>query len=131
MPRLRNSRNRSMLSAARAIMTLSVISRTREDAGNSLSFSALRMILRRSGCSSCLDDRLIATYRSAMPLSSQALACWQALRRTRSPSGRMRPVSSAIGMNSAGETIPRSGCSQRTSASTPVILPPTVSTTGW
>ncbi len=35
----------------------------------------------------------------------------------------IRPVSSATGMNSAGETMPRSGCGQRTSASKPVMRP--------
>ena len=35
----------------------------------------------------------------------------------------IRPVSSATGMNSTGETSPRSGCSQRTRASNPAIRP--------
>ena len=35
----------------------------------------------------------------------------------------MAPLASAAGMNSAGGNRPRSGCCQRTSASTPVILP--------
>ena len=39
--------------------------------------------------------------------------------RTHSPSGTMRPVSSARGMNSRGGTKPRWGCCQRTSASAP------------
>ena len=34
--------------------------------------------------------------------------------------GTISPVSSAIGMNSAGDTIPRSGCRQRNSASNPL-----------
>ena len=37
--------------------------------------------------------------------------------KTQSPSGTIRPVSSAIGMNSSGWMIPRTGWSQRTSAS--------------
>ena len=40
---------------------------------------------------------------------------------THSPSWLISPVSSAIGMNSAGETMPRSGWRQRSSASQPVI----------
>jgi len=37
---------------------------------------------------------------------------------TRSVSGRIRPLASAIGMNSVGGTRPRVGCCQRSSAST-------------
>jgi hypothetical protein len=36
---------------------------------------------------------------------------------------RMRPLRSATGMNPSGETQPRSGCCQRTSASTPTTTP--------
>ena len=38
---------------------------------------------------------------------------------TQAPIGRIRPVSSAVAMNSPGETSPRSGSSSRTSASAP------------
>ena len=40
-------------------------------------------------------------------------------RSTQRPSGTIRPVSSASGMNASGRTRPRCGCIQRTSASTP------------
>jgi len=51
-------------------------------------------------------------------------ASWaQAVRKTHSPSGMMWPVSSASGMNSAGETIPASSSGQRTSASAPTTRP--------
>ena len=42
---------------------------------------------------------------------------------TQRPSGRIRPVSSASGMNCAGDTMPRCGWAQRTSASTPTQRP--------
>src|SRR5829696_5719787 len=45
--------------------------------------------------------------------------------------GTISPVSSARATNSPGMTRPRSGWSQRTSASSPASLPPGSSTTGW
>ena len=53
-----------------------------------------------------------------------------AARITNSPSGRIRPVASAIGMNCAGETWPRVGEFQRRSASTPTISPSLTVTSG-
>jgi len=43
----------------------------------------------------------------------------------------INPVSSAIGMNSAGEIMPRSGWRQRTSASQPVMALSCSETHGW
>ena len=45
----------------------------------------------------------------------------QAVSSTHRPSGTIRPVSSASGMNDSGGTRPRTGCCQRTSASKPTI----------
>ncbi|MGA9077113.1 MAG: hypothetical protein WB383_02105 [Acidimicrobiales bacterium] len=61
----------------------------------------------------------------------QALAWRQASPITHSPIGTMSPVSSAIGMNSSGGTIPRAGSIHRMSASTPVYRPSCRSTIGW
>ena len=36
-----------------------------------------------------------------------------------------------MGMNSSGGTRPRSGCRQRTRASTPTVVPVSMATTGW
>ena len=55
----------------------------------------------------------------------------QAVFSTQSPSSTIRPVSSAIGMNSAGEIMPRSGWRQRSSASQPLTSSRRRSTTGW
>ncbi len=65
------------------------------------------------------------------PMSAQTRAWAQAVRSTHSPIGTMRPVSSASGMNSVGEMMPRSGWRQRTSASTPTIWPLGTSIWGW
>jgi hypothetical protein len=43
----------------------------------------------------------------------------------------MSPVRSATGMNSTGDTWPRTGCDQRTRASTPASSPPGSDTIGW
>jgi hypothetical protein len=45
----------------------------------------------------------------------------QAFRSIQLPRLLDEPASSAIGMNTAGETAPRVGCCQRIKASTPVI----------
>jgi len=55
----------------------------------------------------------------------------QARRSIKPPTALISPVSSATGMNSAGEIMPRSGCGQRTSASKPVMRPLERSTSGW
>ena len=56
----------------------------------------------RSFCRNCRADRLTAIRRPGCRVC-QACACAQASSSTHSPSGMMRPVSSAIGMNSAGD----------------------------
>src|SRR3954471_13516881 len=63
--------------------------------------------------------------------SSKTHALRHASWRTHLPIGTMSPVSSAIGMNSAGETMPWPGRCQRTSASTPTISPLATETSGW
>ena len=60
------------------------------------------------------------------------LAAWRhAVSRTHRPSGMIRPVSSASGMNASGGTRPRVGCCQRTSASKPTISVLSSVTIGW
>jgi hypothetical protein len=58
-------------------------------------------------------------------------SCAQAVRSTNSPSGLISPVSSASGMNSTGETMPRVACFQRTSASMPIICWFSNAACGW
>ena len=62
------------------------------------------------------------TLTATLMSSGQVAASAQAVVSTHSPSWLIRPVSSATGMNSAGEIMPRSGWCQRSSASQPVIL---------
>ena len=57
--------------------------------------------------------------------------CRTARRSTSSVSGLIRPVCSARGMNSSGLIVPRSGCSQRASASTPIGRSVRTSNFGW
>ena len=45
--------------------------------------------------------------------------------------GMIRPLSSATGMKRYGDTRPWPGCCQRTRASTPTVVTPSSSTTGW
>src|SRR5665647_1332201 len=67
------------------------------------------------------------------PLTRHVLdtACAQAVSRTWRVSGPISPVCSAKGMNSSGKTRPRSGCCQRTRASTPTTSPVLMPTWGW
>ena len=62
---------------------------------------------------SWVGDRLTATHTS----SGHCAASSQARLMTHSPSATISPISSATGMNSTGETMPRSGWCQRIRAS--------------
>ena len=64
----------------------------------------------------CAGDRLTAICSGA----AQEAASRQASRNIHSPISTIRPLSSAIGMKSPGDTKPRTGCSQRASASKPI-----------
>ena len=66
----------------------------------------------------CAGDRLTAICSG----TGQEAASRQASRRIQTPISTIRPLSSASGMNSPGETKPRTGCIQRASASKPMIL---------
>jgi hypothetical protein len=49
------------------------------------------------------------TFTASLRSSGQPAASRQARRRTHSPNGTIRPISSASGTNSVGETRPRRG----------------------
>jgi hypothetical protein len=68
---------------------------------------------------------------SRAPAASQAVSCAQAARTTQWVNGSITAEDSANGMNSSGETVPRTGCCQRISASTPPISPESSHTFGW
>ena len=95
-----------------------------------------------SGASTWRTERFTATVRCSSVIGSvpSDMAAWMRCHSTTSaharssnqaPMGTMRPLSSAIGMNSTGCTGPRPGCSHRSNASTLVIAPVTRSMTGW
>jgi hypothetical protein len=61
----------------------------------------------------------------------QVASCLHASVSTKRPSGRISPVSSAIGTNSRGSIAVPEESVQRHSASKPAMLPVAVSITGW
>jgi hypothetical protein len=75
-------------------------------------------------------DRFTATGIS-YPSSSHRRTCRNACPSTYTVSRLISPVLSAIGMNSAGDTMPRTGWFQRTSASTPHSWCMFSETVGW
>jgi hypothetical protein len=78
------------------------------------------MVVIRLGSCKLRAERFTATLRSS-PAWCQSRHCRSARLSTQAVSDRMIPVCSASGMNWSGGMIPRSGCCQRTSASTPAI----------
>jgi hypothetical protein len=116
-----SSRERkSMLSVAALSLsrTVSVISNSRRSGANPEAASALTNVCGSAGLRNWAGERLTAILRSAGHCAAVAQAC----RMTHSPMGTINPVSSARGMNEAGEIIPFSGCRHRTKASRPQIL---------
>ena len=63
--------------------------------------------------------------------AGQVAAVAQACLMTHSPSGTMKPISSASAMKAPGAIMPFSGWRQRISASKPLILLVSRWTTGW
>lgn len=93
--------------------------------------SALSMRSGRLGWLNWTAERLTATTSGSMPRSIHWRNWASAVRSTHSPIGAIRPVVSAIGMNSAGETAPHWALSQRSSTSAPTIWPLASSICGW
>ena len=82
-----------------------MISTSSRSGASPLSASACRIISLSAPRWNCTGETLTATRTS----SGQRAAWRQASRTTHAPIGTIRPVSSAIGMKSAGETRPRVG----------------------
>jgi hypothetical protein len=74
---------------------------------------------------------LTAISAGASPACCQARFCATAVLSTHSPIGRIRPLASAIGMNSDGAIMPSCGCVQRSKASQPVTRRVLSSICGW
>ncbi len=80
----------------------------------------------------CTPETLTLTVSGVLRRNCafQTRSCRHTSRSTQRSMATIRPVSSATGMNSPGNSPP-SGCCQRTSASKPVIRPVSRSTIGW
>ncbi len=115
-----------------AISAVSVISRHSADGSSPESASASEMSSSSPTEPSCRGERFtaISRPRPAVVVRQRAAAA-HASRTTHAPIGTIRPLCSAIGMNFAGETMPCTGCAQRSSASTATIRPDARSTSGW
>ena len=113
--------------------TLSVISRRRWTGSRPVRATISATVAGRSRWATWRAERLTATSkgRASGRCSCQARIWRQARSCTQRPIGSIRPLSSAIETNSAGSSRPRSGCCQRTSASSPLISPERRLTTGW
>ncbi len=66
-----------------------------------------------------------------MPMRSHSASCNSTVCITHWSIWRTTPRSSAIGTNSDGVIMPRTGCCQRNSASTATMRPLRISTLGW
>ena len=111
----------------------SVISSTSACGGSSLRLSISPTSPGNPTHASCLIETLTLTYSGvgARRTRCHARSCAHACSRTQCPSVTIRPVSSASPMNRSGPIRPRVGCCQRSSASTPTVLPSWRDTIGW
>ena len=118
---------------ASSTITSSVISSVSRVAGSpeSSSAEATRSTTRRSASS--LLDRFTATegLLSGHVDSSTDAKSWQARRSDASPIVPSSPVAIASPRKASGPSRPRSGCCQRSSASTLTISPEPRSMIGW
>ena len=85
------------------------------------------------GCRNCALDKLTDINSGALCASTKRmrLRSAQACSNTNKPMALIRPQASATGIKLIGDTMPRSGCFQRTKASRPDTLRVFKSTTGW
>jgi hypothetical protein len=106
---------------------LSVISTSSRSGARPVVASARRIV----SCSAPRWNWTGETLTAIRIWSGQRAACAQASRITQAPIGTIRPVSSAIGMKSTGETRPRLGWFQRISASNEQMRLCSRSNRGW
>src|SRR5471032_3345841 len=99
--------------------TVSVTSMFSGEGGNPDSCMTAATRSANESSRNCTGDTFTATTTG----SRQRAASAQERRSTHSPSGRIRPVRSAMGTKVVGGNSPRVGCVQRTSASRPVTSP--------
>ncbi|MNT16342.1 hypothetical protein D3C72_1514410 [compost metagenome] len=118
-------------SATSCMNRLSVSSSSRQAGGKPVSSSTSAIVATRFGSLNWRADRFTARRKVSSPAACQRFTCAHASRMTQAPIGTIRPVSSASAMKRCGATMPRSGCCQRSSASTPTMRPLAKSTCGW
>ena len=105
-----------------AINKLSVISTSIFSAATSNSIRQPNIVGTKFLCLNWRGEIFTAILIGLPKFISNTFACFIAVRMTHSPIGTIRPVSSAIGINSfGGQYIPGLVC-QRISASTPTIV---------
>ncbi len=119
-----------MLTSGRRSTAVSVTSRQIALAGTPLSRSARSTTATKSICASWRAETLTETQRSR-PWARHAASWRQDSSRTQAPIGTIGPSSSAMRRNSPGSSSPRSGWSQRSSASQPIGMPSAIATSGW
>jgi len=113
--------------------TDSVISSLRQAGSSPVSASTAVTCSTSPSLTNCRQETLTLTDS---PAASGIVRCqdrnWRhASLMTKRPMGRIRPVSSARGMNRAGGMMPRWGWFQRTRASKPSSAPVWTETMGW
>ena len=114
-----------------AISTLSVSSTSNCVAAMPYKVSASARSSISVSLANCRADRFTATAGTAKPALRQSRIWRQAAWMTQRPIGTISPRSSASAMNSPGNTRPRFGWAQRSSASTLRMRPLAISILGW
>ena len=118
------------VASGEATIALSVTSRRTRLGATARRRRIVSMRSMMSYCRSCTGERFTLTVTSARPRDCHSSICRQTRSSTQSPIGTISAVSSAMGMNVAGMTQPRTGCAQRSRASRPVMAPSAMRTTG-
>ena len=111
--------------ATRRMIGVEALLRWRDPFGNPIPPDAFILLAERTGLIAPITDWVIEQ------VCRQRLAWRPASKRTHSPRGRMSPVSSQMGMKSAGFTRPLVGWAQRTRASTPTTSAVASEHFGW
>ena len=112
-------------------ITLSVISTSSASPGRPVTDSASMTWSTKLPSSNCMAETLMATQALSQPMARQALTVEVAERSAQVVSSRIRPVASAISMNSLALAMRPSDLRQRSSASTPTAAIVCSATCGW
>ena len=102
---------------------LSVISSSRQEGDSRHSRRVRATKSTQRGWVSWMGETFTASFTGRGLMACQMAAWRQAVARVHSPMAWMNWFSSARGTNLEGGTVPRTGCSQRSRASMPKMLP--------